>query len=568
MKNLILIISSVLLFTLFFVNKDAMSSPVVQTPNDSICVWSSSALYNLTTTLVGEYSKANQDAKVKVISAKEAKITDKLKAAGNIGFITKDQLTALSPKPIWSLAVARDIVVPVMNSKNPYRDQIYSKGLSAEDFATAFTSSEKSRWGSLLENDESAPVNCYFIDDESTIPYLSKFMQTGDRKITGKAVANYDQMLVSIQNDKYAIGFCKLVDIINFENQEINQNLTLIPIDINGNNQIDYNENIYKNSTAFTRGIWIGKYPKTLFNNIYAVADIRPSKSEDLALMKWVLTEGQQYLHTKGYSELISSERMPKVQSLFAYQTPKKDIPYKSILPLTMFFIIGIGIIALFFIYRIFKGAKEEPQKVISVNYPIPPVYTESSVEAPRGLFYDKSHTWAFMESNGFVRVGIDDFLQHITGQITKVKMMAEGEKIKKGEPFLSLIQHGKQLNILSPISGTITQNNTRLNTHSSVLNSSPYTEGWVYVMESSNWLKDIKTFIRGETYRDWIKNEFTRVKEFLFSTIKPEEMHNLQYVMQDGGELVDNLLENFGPEIWEEFQSKFIKHAKKRNSF
>jgi len=42
----------------------------------------------------------------------------------------------------------------------------------------------------------------------------------------------------------------------------------------------------------------------------------------------------------------------------------------------------------------------------------------ENSILAPGGLFYDKTHTWAFMEENGQVKIGINDFLQHVTGVI------------------------------------------------------------------------------------------------------------------------------------------------------
>jgi hypothetical protein len=31
------------------------------------------------------------------------------------------------------------------------------------------------------------------------------------------------------------------------------------------------------------------------------------------------------------------------------------------------------------------------------------------------------------------------------------------------------------------------------------------------------------------------------------------------QVILQDGGELVDNTLSNLGPEVWDDFQSKFI---------
>ncbi len=33
--------------------------------------------------------------------------------------------------------------------------------------------------------------------------------------------------------------------------------------------------------------------------------------------------------------------------------------------------------------------------------------------------------------------------------------------------------------------------------------------------------------------------------------------------VLQDGGELKDNVLADLGPEVWEEFQTKFIDPSK-----
>ncbi len=545
---------------MLFAYSNASSTPIIQSGNDSIQIWSSSKLHNLTQTWLSEYTKINQDAKVNISSVQAAKFPDLMNSTDNIGFITKEQLSKMSTKPSWSLAVARDIIVPIMNPKNPYRAEIYLKGISPADFTSTYSNSGKLSWGFLLDNNQMNPITCYYINDEGTKASLSEFMQTDMSKITGKTVSNLDEMLKNIQNDKYAIGFCRLVDIMDFESQEISKNIILIPIDVNGNNQIDYFEDIYKNSSAFTRGIWIGKFPHTLYNSVYAVANNRPTKNEELDLLKWALTDGQQYLHTIGYSELIPSERQPKVQALFVNQIQQIDVIYKSTLATTILYVLLLGLLVFLLIYFIFRGRNLRSKGIVKANTSKPPIFSENTVLAPLGLYFDKSHTWAFMESDGFVRVGIDDFLQHITGPITKVKMKNQGEKINKGDVFFSIMQHGKQLCMYSPISGTIIENNLKLNDDSSIINSSPYAEGWVYKIESNNWMKEIKTFLMGDTYRAWLKNEFLRIKEFLISNVKPEDANSLQLVMQDGGELVDNLFENLDPEIWEEFQSVLYK--------
>ena len=129
------------------------------------------------------------------------------------------------------------------------------------------------------------------------------------------------------------------------------------------------------------------------------------------------------------------------------------------------------------------------------------PVFDENSVIIPKGLYFDKTHTWSFMKKDGTVKIGIDDFLQHITGFITRIEMKNVGDKIKKGERLLTIIQKGKQLNIYSPVSGTIKTQNETLITNSSLLNSAPYENGWVYTIEPTNWLLEIQFLTMAEKY-------------------------------------------------------------------
>ncbi len=188
-------------------------------------------------------------------------------------------------------------------------------------------------------------------------------------------------------------------------------------------------------------------------------------------------------------------------------------------------------------------------------------VFNETNVMIPKGIYYDKSHTWAFMEKNGAVKIGIDDFLLHATGPLSRVKMKNPGEKILKGESLMSIIQNGKQLTINAPISGTIKSHNNQLSQDSSALNTSPFHEGWVYTVEPSNWMREAQFLLMAEQYKEWLKNEFSRLKDFLAGTRQTKDF--IPIMLQDGGELKDNVLEEFGPEVWEEFQIKFINTSK-----
>jgi glycine cleavage system H lipoate-binding protein len=189
--------------------------------------------------------------------------------------------------------------------------------------------------------------------------------------------------------------------------------------------------------------------------------------------------------------------------------------------------------------------------------------FDADSVNIPKGIYFDKTHTWAFMESNGFVKLGIDDFLQHTTGLLTRIEMKNAGDKIKKGEHLLTIIQKGKQLNIYAPISGTIAACNKMLTTNSSILNTSPYSDGWVYLVEPANWLLEIQFLSMAEKYSTWLHKEFSRLKDFFAVALKANNPEYALIVLQDGGPLKDNILAELGPEVWEDFQTKFIDTIK-----
>jgi glycine cleavage system H lipoate-binding protein len=146
-----------------------------------------------------------------------------------------------------------------------------------------------------------------------------------------------------------------------------------------------------------------------------------------------------------------------------------------------------------------------------------------------------------------------------ITGAITRIKMKNQGKKVKKGEQILSIIQNGKQLNLYSPVSGTIVEQNISLVTNSSALNSSPYTDGWIYKIEPANWIRESQLLFMADKHRQFIKKEFYRLKDFLTIALQADSEKYALVILQDGGELTDGVLSNMGPEVWEDFQTNFI---------
>ncbi|MCX6232821.1 MAG: hypothetical protein NTZ33_14885 [Bacteroidetes bacterium] len=207
--------------------------------------------------------------------------------------------------------------------------------------------------------------------------------------------------------------------------------------------------------------------------------------------------------------------------------------------------------------------SKQKKSKIAAFSNVLSRVFNEETVTIPKGMYYDKTHTWAFMEKNGYVKIGIDDFLLHITGPLNRIKMKNIGEKIMKGEPVFSIIQNGKQLTINAPISGSIKSINNQLIENSSLITTSNYNEGWIYTIEPNNWVREIQFLLIADSYKEWLKNEFMRLKDFFVNIKMANNSAYAPLILQDGGELNDNILAEFGPEVWEDFQTKFINTSR-----
>jgi len=560
MKKLILLICTMA----FFAASNwgiAKPTPRQSVAKDSVLLLTSEELVNVANQWARAYEKEHQETKILVSNVAADQVANTLKSSKNLILTTKNIYPDIEHNEMWKIPVGRDILVPVINKNNPYLNKIASRGISPEKLSEVFQNNGKLTWGSILENNEKTPVNLYYCAEANQNTHLSKFLHS-DISAHKSDYHNTNKVLDAVNKDPYAVGFCNILDVINPESLKINEGLSFIPIDLNKNNKIDFFEDIYKNAEELERAVWIGKYPKSLYSDLYIVSESIPVESNKNEFLKWVISEGQQHLSSLGYSELVYSEKLSKMQKLYEnpvalnnISKPKHGVSTFIIL-LIIIGIISIPIIAVTYL----RKRKSKPVKRINS---IPHFFSEANVSAPKGLFYDKSHTWAFMEKDGNVRIGIADFLQHITGNITKVKMRKPGEMINKGEPFLTIIQDGKQLDIPSPVSGKIKEFNRNLDSNTSIINTAPYSEGWIYLVESVNWIKEINSYFISDSYKTWLSKEFIRLKDFLASATRLNSNNNLQVVFQDGGELADKPMENFGPAIWEEFQSEFINKSK-----
>ena len=530
---------------------------------DRIVLNSSPELFELTSEWAAVFCKLNPEVDIQVLKTSESTIAENLGNTAQLSFVTSSFEAEMNDKALWKVIVGRDIIVPVINARNPYIQEIYEQGISPAGLARILNNPENTRWSSLIENGPDLPVSLYMTDDVTLHAGIAKFLEKEQVSFSRENTRDPKGLVASVQGDEYALGICYLADMIDPRNEDLFANIKILPIDKNGNGYIDYKEDVYASMDEFARGVWIGKYPKKLANNIYTVSSSHPANEGERAFLTWVLTRGHVLLDNHGFAKLPEYERLAQVNIIDGYgigqpgpgvyTLPKEPGFFTGSLP----YILGSLILLTLFMYysiRIWRREDFPDQESLLPGL----AWSEDQVEVAPGLYYDKTHTWAFMEKDGTVKVGIDDFLQRVTGPLTKVKMLPPGARIRKGKKAVSIIQDGKQLDICAPVSGTIREQNAHLTKDSSLLNSSPHVEGWIYRIEPANWFKEVQFLIMGNPYKQWLKKEFQRLKEFLTDTIRIE---NTAYghVLQDGGEIREHILKDLGPEMWEDFQNNFM---------
>ena len=476
----------------------------------------------------------------------------------SVGLVTGKNMSEGSIQPAWKMVVGRDVIVPVMNGDNPFIAEIQRRGMSAMEFAAIFTAKGDHSGRIRLNDKTTMTVKPVLPADESVLSYLADFLQTDHTMLATIANLPEAEYLAMIGKDPQAIGFCRLAALQAFQNEAGNNSIFIVPFDIDSNGSIDGFENVYGSYDELIHAVWIGRYPKALYSRIYAISGKIPQGAASLDFMEWILTQGQSLLSENGFSPLTYQEKQSAINQSHGSFISVSALPSATAINKAYLLIAGIilasGLILLVFV-RIFR---EKPQVNGSIQG-VKSFFSEKTVDMPAGLFYDRSHTWIFMEKSGLVLSGIDAFLPKITGRITRIKMKSPGEVISRGKAFLSIIQDGKKLEILAPLSGTIRELNTKLEGSPGLLNSDPLSDGWIYRIEPDNWIKEIRNFMMGSTYSEWIKTEFIRLKDFLIRILKSGMLEESRLVMQEGGEVKYGILADYGPEVWEEFQSDFI---------
>ena len=127
-------------------------------------------------------------------------------------------------------------------------------------------------------------------------------------------------------------------------------------------------------------------------------------------------------------------------------------------------------------------------------------------MNVPEDLKYTKEHEWVRLEGSRAV-VGITDFAQDALGDVVYADVPEVGTQVKAGEPFGEVESTKSVSDVYAPLTGNVIDRNPRLTENPEILNSDPYGDGWMVVIEVADQ-GEVSALLEAGAYRELTESE------------------------------------------------------------
>ena len=118
---------------------------------------------------------------------------------------------------------------------------------------------------------------------------------------------------------------------------------------------------------------------------------------------------------------------------------------------------------------------------------------------------YTGSDEWVKIE-DGKARIGITDYAQRQLKDIVGVDLPETGSTVSKGEPLVTIDSIKTAAEVYAPLTGVVVEVNEKLLESPELVNTDPYGEGWLVVIEPSKLDEEKPKLLSAEDYAKLIE--------------------------------------------------------------
>ena len=115
-------------------------------------------------------------------------------------------------------------------------------------------------------------------------------------------------------------------------------------------------------------------------------------------------------------------------------------------------------------------------------------------------LRYTKDHEYVKVDGK-LATIGLTDHAQHELTEIVFVELPSVGKEIAEGDVVANVESVKTVSEVFSPVSGVVKEANDKLVDSPELLNTDPYGEGWIAVIEVSD-TSGLQSLMSADDYR------------------------------------------------------------------
>ena len=127
-------------------------------------------------------------------------------------------------------------------------------------------------------------------------------------------------------------------------------------------------------------------------------------------------------------------------------------------------------------------------------------------MEIMEHYLFTKEHEWINIEDEKTATIGITDYAQSALGDITFVELPSVGMEVEQFEQFISVESVKAASDIFSPMSGKVTDVNTKLESNPGLINRSCYEKGWIAKIEISD-IEEKSNLMNAQEYSKFLES-------------------------------------------------------------
>lgn len=287
-------------------------------PGGRISLSGAWALYPMALKWGEEFQKIHPDIKVDIQAGGAGKgIADALSGMVDLGMVSRDVRPEEVERGAWPIAVTKDAVVATASARNPFRADIFSKGISQTAFLAIWAGGRKITWGEVLGTSAREPVHVFTRSDAcGAAETWAAFLGKRQEDLSGVGVYGDPGLADAVRRDPLGIGFNNVNFAYDAATLKPIDGLTIVPIDLDGSGAIEPGESFYASRDELTAAIARKAYPSPPARDLYLVAKGTPSRPVVVEFLRWILTDGQAYVPATGYIALSPEKLAEALKSI------------------------------------------------------------------------------------------------------------------------------------------------------------------------------------------------------------------------------------------------------------